>query len=122
MPYTYNWEAQGLYRKFTGIVSSDEILLSNFETHKDPHFKNIKYVLNDFIEVVGHSIEAHHTQVYAKTDEIISNTKNQLIIALVVTQDPLTALAHSYREHMIGKRFECEVFQTIDDARKWVSI
>ena len=121
MPHTNTWEPGGLYRKFTGITSGEEILESNFELHMDPTFQTINYIINDFTEVTGHSIETIHTKVYASTDEIVSNTKGKLKIALVVTQEPLIALANSYREAMIGNRFECDIYQTIEDARKWVS-
>ena len=120
MPHTITWESEGLYRKFIGEISGDEILESNFELHIDPNFQNIKYIINDFMEVTGHSVEVVHTKAYALTDDIISNTKGRLKIALVVTQDPLIALANSYREQMIGKLFECEIFHSIEDARKWV--
>ena len=121
MPHKNTWESEGLYRKFTGTITGDEILESNFELHMDSNFQTINYIINDFIEVTDHSIETTHTKVYASTDEIASNTKGKLKIALVVTQDPLITLAKSYREEMIGNRFECNIFQTIDDARKWVS-
>ncbi len=120
MPHTNTWETGGLYRKFTGEISGEEILESNFDLHMDSNFQTIKYIINDFTEVTGHSIEVVHTKVYATTDEIISNTKGKLKIAIVVTQDPLIALANSYREEMIGKRFECDIFNTIEDAREWV--
>ena len=121
MPHKNTWEPGGLYRKFTGTISGEEILESNFELHVDPNFQTINYIINDFTEVTSHSIETIHTKVYASTDEIVSNTKGKLKIALVVTQSPLIALANSYREEMIGNKFECDIFQSIEDARKWVS-
>jgi hypothetical protein len=121
MPYINTWESNGLYRKFIGSISGDEILKSNFELHIDPDFEKIKYIINDFTEITGHSIQTTHTKVYAITDEIVSTTKGKFKIALVVTQDPFIALANTYREQMIDKGFECEIFQTIEDARKWVS-
>lgn len=121
MPHTNTWEPGGLYRKFTGKISGEEILESNFELQANPDFQEIKYIINDFTEVTGHSIETVHTKVYASTDEMASNTKFNLKIALVVTQDPLITLANSYREEMIGNKFECDIFQTIEDARKWAS-
>ena len=120
MPHTNTWEPAGLYRKFTGTISGEEILESNFDLHRDSKFQTIKFIINDFTEVIEHSIEVIHTKVYASSDEIISNTKGKLKIALVVTQEPLIALANSYREEMIGKRFECNIFKTIEDAREWV--
>lgn len=121
MPHTNTWEPGGLYRQFTGVISGEEILESNFELHSDPKFQEINYIINSFTEITGHSVEIIHTKVYASTDEIVSYTKGNLKIALVVTQDPFIALANRYRDEMIGNRFECEIFHTIDDARKWVS-
>jgi len=120
MSHTNTWEPGGLYRKFAGTISGIEILESNFEIHIDPNFERINYVINDFTEVTDHSVETFHTKTYASTDEIISNTKGKLKIALVVDQAPLIALANSYRKQMIDNRFECEIFKSLDDARRWV--
>jgi len=122
MPHTNTWEPGGLYRKFTGTISADEILESNFELHINPNFKDIHFIINDFTEVTGHSIQTAHTKAYASTDEIASNIKGNLKVAIVVTQGPLVALANNYREEMIDNKFECDIFQTVKDARQWVSI
>lgn len=121
MPHKNTWEQEGLYRKFTGEVSGDEILESNFGLHTHPKFQAIKYIINDFTEVTGASMQTSSTKAFATSDDIISHSKGRLKIALVVTQDPFIALANSYREQMVGKLFECEIFKTIGDARKWVS-
>jgi len=121
MPHSYTWEPEGLHRKFTGTISGDEILASNFELQIDPNFKTIDYIINDFTAVTGHSIKTAHTNTYASTDEIASNNKGNLKVAIVVTDGPLVALANNYREQMIDNKFECSVFETIDEARKWVS-
>lgn len=121
MPYTYTWEPGGLCRKFTGTISGEEILESNFELQMDSRFQAIHYIINDFTEVTGHSVKPVHTKVYATTDEIAANTKGRLKIALVVTQEPLIAIANSYREEMIGNKFECNIFESIEDARNWIS-
>lgn len=120
MPYTNNWEKEGLYRQFTGNIGGDEILESNFELHTSPNFETIKYIINDFRGITGHSINSTHTKIYALTDNIISNTKGELSIALIVTQAPLLVLAELYREQMTGKLFTCEIFQNVEDARKWI--
>ena len=120
MSYTNSWESEGLYRKFFGEISGDEILESNFELHANPNFKTIKYIINDFLEVTAYSIESSYTKAYASSDAVISNSKGKLNIALVVDQDELIALANGYREQMKGQLFECEIFPCIEEARKWV--
>jgi len=120
MPHTYTWEPGGLYRQFTATISGDEILESNFELQVHPDFKKIDYIINDFTAVTGHSIKSAHTNTYASTDEIASSNKGDLKVAIVVVQGPLVALANNYREQMIDNKFECDVFQTVEDAREWV--
>lgn len=121
MPHTLTWETNGLYRKFTGDIDTFEVLNSNFQIHEQPQFKDIKYIINDFTEVTSISIEISHTEVFAKTDEIIANTKGNLKIALFVTQEAHLPLAQSYREEMKENRFKCEIFASIKEAREWVS-
>ena len=120
MPYTNNWESEGLLRVFTGKVSGDEIFHSNTELHSDNRFKNIHYIINDFSEITGHSIETGHTEIYASTDKMISHTKHSLKIALVVPQKHLLDLAKNYRELMHEQKFKCDIFQTVKDAINWI--
>ena len=121
MPHTNKWESEGLYRKFTGKTSGDEILESNYELHADPRFKTIKYVINDFTKTTVYPVSLDHTRTYALTDDMISVTKGDLKIALVVTEPEDIALAFHYREQMKNVHFECEIFQTVEGARKWAS-
>lgn len=121
MTYTNTWEPEGLYRKFTGSVDGDEILKSNFELHLNPNFQDIKYIINDFTEMTSHSIATGHTRAYATTDDIVSNTKGKLKIALLVTQAEHIDLAKIYCDQMEGKLFKCEIFDTIENARNWAN-
>jgi len=121
MTHTLTWETDGLYRKFTGKIDTFEILNSNFKIHAHHLFRDIKYIINDFEEVTCISVETSHTQIFAKTDEIIANTKGDLKIALFITQEAHLPVAESYREDMKGNRFKCEIFSSIEDARKWVN-
>lgn len=70
--------------------------------------------------MTGHSIRFTHIKVYADTDEIISYLTGKIKIALAVTQEPFITMANSYREEMRDKLFECEIFNTVDDARSWI--
>ena len=122
MAHTNTWESSGLYRKFTGAITSVEILESNLELHGHPEFEKIKYIINDFSEVTGHTVVEGHTRAYATSDDMVSITKGRMKIAIVVDKDPLIAFAHAYQEQMQGKIFECEVFQSLAEAREWVRV
>jgi len=120
MPHINTWEKKGVLRKFTGNIQAEEILSSNFALHEHPGFAKIAYIINDFSEITGVSLDSSHTKIYASTDDIISETKGKFNIAIVVNQDALADLANSYRNEMKNRYFKCEIFKTVEDARKWV--
>ena len=119
MSYITTWEENGVYRKFSGQISGEEILASDIEMHNHPLFLDIRYVINDFIDITGHSITPSHTSVYAKTDEIISASVGRIKIALVASEE-YEPIANSYIEQMSDKTFKCKLFRTTLDAREWV--
>ena len=121
MPYTNNWEENGLYRKFTGTINGIEILEANLKLHQDRRFNSIKYVLNDFTEVTDLRIETKHTNAYAASDRVISDRMLGLKIAIVVTTELQINLANAYLEEMKDSNFKCEIFTSLDDAYKWVT-
>lgn len=120
MPHTNTWRKKGLLRKFTGNIQPEEILSSNFALHEHPSFAKIAYIINDFTEITGVSLNTNLVKIYAETDDIISETKGKFNIAIVVNQDNLIDLANSYRSEMKNRYFKCEIFKTVEDARKWV--
>lgn len=122
MPHDNHWEDDNLYRKFSGEITGEEILESNFELHSHPNFKSIKYIINDFTDVTGHSVEIIHTNVYANVDNIIANSKGKLKIALIVPVDSIMMeVAENYRKLMIGSVFTCEIFSTVEEANHWIN-
>jgi len=120
MAHTNHWEDHGLYRKFTDVVSGEEILESNFALHEHPNFASIRYILNDFSDISGHTIDPDHTKVYAATDEIIASTKGKIKIAIVATSADTLELAYGYKTLMDNNTFDCEVYENLQHARDWV--
>ena len=121
MTHTTNWEKDGIIRIFTGELSPEEILSSNFDIYNQPNFETIKYIINDFTEVTSLAIDNEHIKIYASTDDIISKTKGKLLIAIVATHQKHIALAKNYQQEMENNLFVCELFKNIEDAKKWVA-
>ena len=120
MAYTNTWAEHGLLRKFTGIIDPEELLKSNFELQAHPKFADIKYIINDFTSVTEIIFGEEYAKVYASTDDIISDTKGKLKIAIVVEREEHIVLANSYRRELKNQHFICEVFETIKEADDWV--
>ena len=122
MTHTTHWEKDGIIRIFTGEINPEEILSSNFDIYNQPNFETIKYIINDFTDVTKLAINKDHTKIFATTDDIISDTKGNLKIAIVIKQNAHIALANNYREEMKNKFFKCEIFQTLKEAQIWVEL
>lgn len=120
MPHTILWEKNGVVRKFNGSISGEEILESNFDLQAHPKFGNLKYIINDFTSVTEHNIELGHAKAYAASDDIISDTKFELKIAIVVIQEDLIDLAKYYKSQMINMYFNCEIFESEENVRQWI--
>ena len=119
MAHTVSWKPDSLYRKFTGEITGEEILKSNFDIQVHPRFIKIKYLINDFNEVTSALIDPEHTKIFASTDDIISDTKGKLKIAIVTDNEALAELAEGYRAAMKNRLFECEIFASVQEAKKW---
>lgn len=119
MPHTLLWKPTNLYRKFTGDVTGEEILKSNFDLQVHPRFGEINYIINDFTEAENLSVQTEHTKIYASTDDIISDTKGKFKIAIVTNQNRHIELAKNYRDSMKNNLFDCEIFANIEEAKKW---
>lgn len=119
MAHTLNWKPDYLYRKFSGEITGEEILKSNFEIQSHPGFAKIKYLINDFNEVESTLIDAEHTKIFASTDDIISDSKGKLKIAIVTNNDEHIQLAEMYRASMKNRLFDCEIFASVEEAKKW---
>jgi len=63
-----------------------------------------------------------HAKALSRMNEVMSNTKHELKIALVVTEAGLLRFAESYCAFMQDKVFECALFHNVEDARKWTEV
>ncbi|MDH5601015.1 MAG: hypothetical protein OEY78_06880 [Gammaproteobacteria bacterium] len=119
MAHTVSWEADYLYRKFTGEITGEEILKSNFDIQTHPYFTKIKYLVNDFSETQSILIDPEYARIFALTDDIISATKGRLKIAIVTNNDTIIELTKDYYAAMENKLFKCETFSTLEEAMNW---
>lgn len=120
MSHKIVWEHFGLYRKFTDGISGHELVKIKLDLSHKERFKEIKYIINDFLEISEHSIEIEHANVFTRMNEVMSNTKHELKIAMVVVDDKLIGFAERYCALMQDQVFECAFFHSVEEARAWV--
>ncbi|WP_221794525.1 hypothetical protein [Oceanobacter mangrovi] len=119
MAYHTHWEAAGIYRRFYGVTSAEEILQANFDMHRNPAYFQMRYVINDFSAITGHSVTPGQTRILAGADEVIAVSLGEMKIALVIDNDEYTEVCEAYLQHMRDAVFQCRLFRQLADARDW---
>lgn len=121
MPHQNQWETNGLYRHFSGIVGSREIINANLILHGDPRFTELQYVINDFTQTK--EFDATHADVtkIVAFDNVASVSNKRLKIAIIATLEPLLNWINLYLEQMKDQAYECKIFDNATDAYEWSS-
>ena len=121
MAHLNKWEDKGLYREFKDHITGKEVLELNLTIQGDSRFDNLKYVINNFTQITDFDFSDIDIKLIAITDDVAALSNPRLKIALIVTLEPLLKLADSYCEYMKDSPYICEIFDNLNDAKKWVS-
>lgn len=121
MTVQYKWENKGLCRHFTDKIIGEEVLKMNLKLQGDSRFDDLRYVINDFTEIIDFDFSDIDIQKISVMDQAASKSNPHINIALVSTHEPLLVWIKLYCESMKGSLYKCEIFDHIDDAYKWVA-
>ena len=119
--YKYQWEAKGLLRIYSGDISGDEVLQSTSEVHGDPRFDDLKYVINDFNRITRARATRDDINRLAAIDRAAARTNPNIRIAVVTRNDDIRHWAQLYIEFSADCPYETRLFETVDEARSWIS-
>ena len=119
MPYSLNWEAQGVYKKFTGLVSGEELVRSVNEVANDARFSHAHYEVSDYLDAdtSGLSQDALNE---VRALRIGSFSRNLYIRVAIVTRDPeiqrriFSTIAARMALHQI------RIFSSLAEANAWL--
>jgi hypothetical protein len=120
MSYEVLWEARGAVKRFWDVVSSEDMIRSVVETEADARFDNLRYVINDFLDVSRIAFSAEDINDISTMDLGASRTNATIKIAVVATLAELVAFAEQYANSDLNV-YPTQVFATMDEARAWTA-
>lgn len=118
MTFHIHHEGPGVYKKFSGFVTTAEFLQSIFENHSQPDYGELLYSINDFLEVQGHSIRPADVDL-ASMVSLKAKAVNPNILIGVVTQDQ--GIAQLVRHYAGRTTYRLGCFATVQEARSWIA-
>ena len=118
MSYENIWKDNGLHRKFSGMITGQEILSSNLSLHGDDRFKDMSYIINDFTQIDNFMISDSDISKIASLDITVSVYSKQIKIIIVATNKNLVSWAELYLNEMKESSFECVIVEDLESALK----
>jgi len=119
MPYQTTWEASGVCQKFWGVVTSPELFDSLTDTHDDPRFDSLHYVIKDYLEVTVFDVGVKTLLEGLALNTVSKRTNPHVVVAIVTTNLQIiesSKAASSYNFDTYPRK----IFPTVAEAREWI--
>ncbi|MEN6629557.1 MAG: hypothetical protein ABFC42_07925 [Sulfuricella sp.] len=121
MPVEITWEPHGVYRKFYGSFSHDEMQAAQNAVYGNIRFDELHYIINDYLESdPDTSIDDCAVERATAFAFGAMQTNPRLRFAFVATNPKILQLIEHIPSVPISESVPFEVFSTLADARRWV--
>lgn len=121
MPYTLSWEPQGVVKTFTGFVTGAEFVQSAEDVVVDDRFNDIHFIINDFLAIEGHEIDAEKIQ-WVTAIRVGSRSFNTGLRVIILTTDgDILRIAKRTAPNDLPGADETTAFATMPEARAWLN-
>lgn len=123
MSYKNIWEKNGIYQSFHGIVIAQEVYDANNEVYEDPRFSDIKYAIWDSSGIDQLNMNKNEATVPAIYNKGASLYVRNIKQALIVKNEHTKGLCTHYIDlsRRLSTPWKFKLFDSIEDARRWVS-
>lgn len=121
MPFENIWEESGVYRKYHSQVTGNEISQAMEEVHGHELFDSIRYVINDYLNVIECTVTAADVVTLAALDKAAALSNPNIKIAIVATDSIIHLLANLYGDLIEDSSYTSKVFTNLDEARVWAT-
>jgi hypothetical protein len=118
MAYSIHWEPIGVYRKYRGHVTGDELLASIQLVESDARFDALRYAINDCLDVESFDISDSAIRKIAAIDQAAALSNPNIRVAVVATDQQIHALAQLYAAQQ--PTYPTAIFHELDTARLWI--
>lgn len=118
MPYEFEWEAQGAFKRFSGFVTAEEFFASiqRFQSH--PAFFCARYTINDFSAVEATDVAGKDVRRFAAFAAQAHQLNPKLRVAIVTADAALRHLIDSHLD-VEAAGVPLRIFATLAEARQW---
>ena len=119
-----DWQERGVYWKYSGSVSGDEIIQTSTAIYSDERFDELRYKLCDFVDTDNISMSLEEVAQIACQHTAGALTNPNVKIALVGNESNLPNLAlllEKYKTYDKELSWPIELFDDLEKAHEWLA-
>jgi hypothetical protein len=120
MTFNINWYKKGVYIKFRGVVTSQDLIDTNNYIISNGKFDSIDYQIFDFLDIDDFKITPYDITIIGTMNKSQSEFKENMKIAIITNDDYIQNIIQEYEGLMKGSKWLTKNFPDVESANKWV--
>ena len=121
MTFNINWEKQGVYVKFRGNVTAQDLIDANNYVISNAQFDTIEYQIFDFLHIDKFNVSSYDITIIGVMDKSQTDFKKDMKIAILTQDDYVREIIAEYDHLMADTDWVTQIFPNIDSVNLWVS-
>ncbi len=109
-----------MYWTYTGTLTGEDLLQSNFEIYGDERFDDLTYQIVNLLEVDKVDVSENHMRKVAHLDMAAARSNKRIRIAVVARTPEAIALNTLYEKYVSGDSWPSRLFETVEEAEAWI--
>lgn len=124
MPYSINWEENGVYVVHRGIMQPEELDEMNEQLIRETQDKNCTYQIFDLLQVDDMPIAGIDTVDVAAEDLALSRSLTDVKVAFIVDKKQIREVVEKYIEisWRLNSTWHFRIFNSNERARNWIGV
>ncbi|MFC2096320.1 hypothetical protein ACFLQ3_01305 [Bacteroidota bacterium] len=120
MTFNINWDKKGVYLKFRGVVTAQDLIDANNYVISNVNFEEIDYQIFDFLHIDDFKVTTYDINIVASMDKSQTEFKKKMKVAIVTQDDYVKEITSEYDQFMTGSDWKTEIFPSYEKAKEWV--
>lgn len=120
MTFNINWDKKGVYVKFRGDVTAQDLIDANNYVISNAKFEAINYQIFDFLHIDNFTVTSYDINIIGTMDRGQIDFKEKMKVAIVTQDDHVIEITKEYEQLMDGTQWETKILPSFEDAKEWV--
>jgi hypothetical protein len=123
MTYQLKWLKRGVIATFSGVFSAMENSRANTEVYSDIRSDTLQYQIWDLSSISDIKMTESQVDIPAFVDKMASHRLPNIKMALVTRDEKTKKLCNKYIYTSVtsGSPWQFQIFNSLEEAKKWVS-